>query len=594
MNFSFYQILITFFKKYPKNFIVLFMVTLIEGLLAIMSMIAIMPLADYLIDPNLNKTSDFTAIVIDFFKYIEVNVTFWSLAIIFITLNMCKGIFAVGIKYAVLKIKYIVVRGLFNETLVSFFKARYSFFSDSKRGEILSTLNKELNTIGDTFGHLATISAQFLQLVFYFIFPFYLNAKITLLTIFLLVLFVSPYYFFKKRIYYLGTQNAKTASDALGILTELTSASKLIISFARQKLAANQFLSSFDKHIDVSIKSQLYILSLPQIFIPLAMTATIISIGFHVSSDNNLSEIAVVMYSLVSAIPIMSSIIQLNTAVKNFIPSYEQLIELKNKANYQKEEIGDLKFTDFNESIEFKNLDFTYQNGLNVFRKLNLKINKNEVTALVGSSGCGKSTIVDLVLGIQKPNKKNQILIDGISLDNIDINSLREKIGYVAQDPLLFNESIRNNLLWSKPDSSYEELIDALALANAKDFVDEFKDGIDTIVGDRGTKLSGGQRQRISLARAILRKPELLILDEATSALDTESEIKIQNSLDKISKHITVLIVAHRLSTIINSNSIYVLSKGKVVENGNYDQLIKNNNSIFAKMLKKQGIINNL
>lgn len=591
MKFSFTQILLTFFKKYPKNFMVLFGVTLTEGLLAIMSMIAIMPLADYLLDPNLNSASNFTVIIIDFFKYFEVGVTFWSLAIIFITLNMLKGVFAIGIKYAVLKIKYIVVRGLFNETLISFFKARYSFFSDSKRGEILSTLNKELNTIGDTFGHLATISAQFLQLIFYFIFPFYLNAKITLLTILLLLLFVSPYYFFKKRIYDLGIQNARTASDALGILTELTSASKLIISFARQKLASNQFLSSFDKHINVSIKSQLYILSLPQIFIPLAMTATIISIGFHVSNENNLSEIAVVMYSLVSAIPIMSSIIQLNTAVKNFIPSYEQLIELKNKANDQKEEIGNLKFNDFNDSIEFKNLDFTYQNGLNVFKKLNLKINKNEVTALVGSSGCGKSTIVDLVLGIQKPNKKNQILIDGKSMDNIDINSIREKIGYVAQDPILFNESIRNNLLWSKPDSSLDELNEALDLANAKEFVYEFKNGIDTIVGDRGTKLSGGQRQRISLARAILRKPELLILDEATSALDTESEIQIQNSLDKISKNITVLIVAHRLSTITNSNNIYVLSKGKVLENGNYNQLFKNNNSIFAKMLKKQGII---
>lgn len=592
MKFSFVQILITFFKKYPKNFIVLFFVTLIEGLLAVLSMVAIMPLADYLIDPDLEKTSDFTNVVINILEFNQIDITFWSLAFIFITLNLGKGTFAIGIKYAVLKIKYIVVRGLFNETLISFFEARYSFFSDSKRGEILSTLNKELNTIGDTFGHLATITAQFIQLLFYFAFPFYLNAEITLITISLLILFVSPYYLFKKRIYELGVQNAKTASDALGILTELTSASKLIISFARQKLASKQFLSSFDRHINVSIKSQLYILALPQIFIPLAMTATILSVGFHVSNENNLSEIAVVMYSLVSSIPIMSSIIQLNTAVKNFIPSYEQLMDLKSKAILDKEETGNIDFVNFKNSIDLKNLEFSYQNGLNLFKNLNLKIPKNQITALVGSSGCGKSTIVDLVLGIQKPKKKNQILIDGKSIYKFDLNSYREKIGYVAQDPILFNDSIRNNLLWSKPNSSENELFKALDLANAKDFIDEFKKGIDTIVGDRGTKLSGGQRQRISLARAILREPELLILDEATSALDTESEIKIQNSIDKISGQITVLIVAHRLSTIINANNIFVLDKGKVIENGSYKDLAENKKGYFYKMLKKQSIIN--
>jgi ABC-type multidrug transport system fused ATPase/permease subunit len=592
MKYTFSKILIKFYTKYPKNFTVLFLITFIEGFLAVMSMVAIMPLADFLLDPELNKTSDFTNTIINLLDFLKFDITFWTLASIFILLNLTKGIFSIGIKYAVLKIKYVVVRGLFNETLVAFFRARYSFFSDSKRGEILSTLNKELNTIGDTFGHLATITAQCLQLLFYFAFPLYLNARITLITITLLILFVSPYYLFKKRIHYLGVQNARTASEALGILTELTSASKLIISFARQNLATKLFLDAFDKHVYVSIKSQLYILALPQIFIPLAMTATILSVGLHVSNDNNLSEIAVVMYSLVSSIPIMSSIIQLNTAVKNFIPSYEQLMDLKSKAIMHKEHVGSLEFNNFKDSIVFSKLDFSYQNGSDVFENLDLVIPKNQITALVGSSGCGKSTIVDLVLGIQKPKKNDQILIDGKSIYEYDLNSYRERIGYVAQEPILFNDTIRNNLLWSKPNSSENELYEALALANAKEFVDELINGIDTIVGDRGSKLSGGQRQRISLARAILRKPEILILDEATSALDTESEIKIQSSVDRISKQITVLIVAHRLSTIINSNNIVVLEKGQVIETGNYENLIKNEEGYFYKMLKKQGLIN--
>ena len=184
------------------------------------------------------------------------------------------------------------------------------------------------------------------------------------------------------------------------------------------------------------------------------------------------------------------------------------------------------------------------------------------------------------MLGLQTPNECS-VFIDGISLKDYKQQSFRKSVGYVPQDPILFHSSIRENLLWSSGSSSEEELWDALDVSNASLFVKQLPQGIDTIVGDRGTRLSGGQRQRIALARALLRKPELLILDEATSALDNESERLIKESINGLSKDTTILIVAHRLSTIKNADQVYVIQNGRIVENGSYAELHNNPDSIL-------------
>ena len=209
------------------------------------------------------------------------------------------------------------------------------------------------------------------------------------------------------------------------------------------------------------------------------------------------------------------------------------------------------------------------------------------MVALVGESGSGKSTITDLLLGLQLP-VSGQILIDNIPLSEYKQNSFRERVGYVPQEAILFHTSVRDNLLWAHETSDENQLWDALRMANAEMFVKELPHGIDTIVGERGVRMSGGQRQRIALARALIRKPELLILDEATSALDTESENLIQNSIEKIAKKITTVIVAHRLSTIKKADMVFVVQNGEIIEGGSYTELVSQNESIFYGMLQKQ------
>lgn len=576
-----------FLTRYPKQFGLLFLLLVIEGVLAALSVLAIVPLADLIIDPTLSKVSRVTQIVIYDLRVIGLQPTFWIFGALFIVSNFFKQILGITIRYAILRIKYAVVRGLFGDALHKFFKARWGFFSGSDQGRLLNTLNKELNTIGDTFGHMATWFSQFIQLFIYLSVPILLNAQITLTAIGLGVLFGAPLLLFQRSSYRLGKRNTETSNEVIGVLNELLGAARLILGFGRQKQARKRYLDAFDRHIHVTLKSQTIETAVPKLFQPLGMLAVVIAMGFAVQQQASISELAAVMWSLLGAMPILATIIQGNISVSNFLPSYEQLIALRKSAADFEEIEGDRVFTSLDQGIELKNLSFTYPGRLQTLTNVNLFLHKGQMTALVGESGSGKSTITDLVLGLQIP-EKGEVLIDGIPLGDWKQNTFRERIGYVPQDPQLFHSTIRENLLWSLESANEDSLWQALHLANAAVFVKELPEGIDTVVGDRGVRLSGGQRQRIALARALLRKPELLILDEATSSLDSESERLIQQSIEEVAKDTTVLVVAHRLSTIAKANKVYVLNTGSVVEEGSFEILSKTKGGILNGMLAVQ------
>lgn len=218
---------------------------------------------------------------------------------------------------------------------------------------------------------------------------------------------------------------------------------------------------------------------------------------------------------------------------------------------------------------------------------INLVVPSNQMTAVVGRSGAGKSTLIDLIMGLNQP-EKGKVMIDGMPLSDENLLSWRKAISYVPQDPFLFNASIRENLSLVKTDATEEQLWEALEFSSAAEFVEKLPDDLDTLIGDRGIKLSGGERQRLVLARAILRKPSILVLDEATSALDSENEAKIQGALDRLKGKMTIIVIAHRLSTIQNADQVIVLDEGKVVQKGGFTQLASENRSMFSHLLRKQ------
>jgi ABC-type multidrug transport system fused ATPase/permease subunit len=255
----------------------------------------------------------------------------------------------------------------------------------------------------------------------------------------------------------------------------------------------------------------------------------------------------------------------------------EEIMNMQSEANngYRtidlKEIIGD---------VEFKDVSFSYEKGKEVVHNVSFKANKGSVTALVGSSGSGKSTLASLVASFVNPDS-GIITIDGNDISKVSLTSFRSQLGVVLQDDFLFEGTIRENILFPRPNASEKQVLEAVKSAYVNEFTDQFDDGLDTLIGERGVKLSGGQRQRIAIARAVLANPRILILDEATSNLDTESESLIQKSLSELMKGRTTFVIAHRLSTIRQANQILVIEHGEIAEQGNHDALIKSKGRYF-------------
>ena len=235
-----------------------------------------------------------------------------------------------------------------------------------------------------------------------------------------------------------------------------------------------------------------------------------------------------------------------------------------------------VELSDVNEGIEYKDITFSYDGERTILKNINLKIEKGKTVALVGQSGSGKSTMVDLVPRYYDVSQ-GEICIDGVNVKDMKVKSLRALIGNVNQEAILFNDTFYNNITFGVENATMEQVIEAAKIANAHDFIMETENGYDTCVGDRGCLLSGGQRQRISIARAILKNPPILILDEATSALDTESERLVQEALERLMKTRTTIAIAHRLSTIKNADEICVMRDGEIVERGKHEELLKLN-----------------
>lgn len=576
-----------FLTCYPRHFGLLFLLLVVEGAAAALSILAIMPMVDFMLDPSLGKPGRITQVVINNLVAIGLHPTFWIFGTLFVVSNLLKGVLEVAIRYSILRIKYAIVRGLFGDALHTFFKARWGFFSGTEQGCLLNTMNKEIIIIGDTLGHLATLFAQIIQLCIYLAVPIWLNAQMTLTALGLAAIFGSPFMLLHRVSYRLGKRNTETANVTMGVLNEVLGAARLILGFGRQNQARKRYLDAFDQHTQVTLRSQTLATAVPKFFQPIAMLAVVVAMGFAVQKQVRISELAAVMWSLLAAMPILSALLQSNISISNFLPSYEQLVALRKSAAAFEEIQGDRIFSRLECGIEFKNLSFTYPGRIQTLTDVSLHLRKGQMVGLVGESGSGKSTVTDLVLGLQIP-EKGKVLIDGVPLGDWNQNSFRERVGYVPQDPQLFHSSIRDNLLWSFEQASEPELWEALRLANAAAFVKELPRGIDTVVGDRGVRLSGGQRQRIALARALLRKPQLLILDEATSALDSESERLIQQSIEQVAHDTTILIVAHRLSTIANADQVYVLRQGRVVEEGPFSVLSVKPGGILNVLLAAQ------
>jgi len=374
---------------------------------------------------------------------------------------------------------------------------------------------------------------------------------------------------------------------------EYLNAPRLLRIFNAQEEAKSVINNAWAKYLGPERRAELINIAVPKALevVTVGGAGVFLILVFLITPDNREAAVSTLFIYLLIFFrlrPVLKAFNDLRIKVARIIPRLDVMGALLDVESSDRDEVGRFKYRDLKTELRFSEVSFTYPNTeTSVLRNLNLTIERGSTVALVGPSGSGKSTIVDLILGLYRPTD-GKIIVDGIDLNEFEMETWREGIGVVDQDVFLMNTSVEQNIRFARPQTSKEAVIASANAAHAHGFIQGFRDSYDTIIGDRGYRLSGGQQQRVALARALLRNPSILILDEATSALDTDSEKQIQKTIDKMHYERTILIIAHRLSTVINADWIVVLEDGEIVEQGTPKDLLQQESN-FSRLWKLQG-----
>lgn len=574
------------FRKYPGLCIASTLINMAMSIFGVLSLFCLSPIIDIFLHPDMKGLSSMTIKVTGVMHVLGLPVSLMSLVcMLMFFVIVGSALQVLGYRYSV-RIRMIIIRDVIAGAFKDFFGAKWIFFSSSEQGTLYNTFYREMNTLGNGFSGLGVMFASAVQLVILLAVPFYISWKVTLVCFLFGIMVSSVSIFFSKMAYKLGRKSIETANKLTSFIFENISFAKLVLGYCNQKKVVEDVGRIYDTHQVYGIRLLVLNYAIPIGYRPLGVVVVGIVLVTSQWFVVPLSEVAVLLLALFQVTISLGNIIGQKNLISGIIPSYEQIHALRLRARQMRQPSGNVLFTDFLKEIRIKKLSFGYPGHPLILCDFDLTIPKGKMVAFVGGSGAGKSTLIDILLGFHDP-EQGEVLVDGTPLFKYNILSYRKKLGYVPQESTLFNMSIRDNLLWSDPQATQDEIEEACRLAHAQEFIVRFPQGYDTVVGDRGVRLSGGQVQRLALARAFLRKPQILILDEATSSLDSCSETLIQEAIEVMAKKITVVVVAHRLSTIRHADIIYVLNRGKIVEQGTYEDLMRNG-VVFLSMVRLQ------
>ncbi|MBK9334320.1 MAG: ABC transporter ATP-binding protein [Ignavibacteria bacterium] len=600
-----YKRIFKYVKPYVKQLITANVFTILTVIFSLLSVMMIFPFMDLLFsektqtvtDKEVTSIFDLKDFIVVYFakivaQYDRLDVLKYLCALIFITF-LLKNLFSYLQTYFMSAVEQGILKDIRKDLYNHYLDLPLSFYTDERKGNLISRIINDVQIIKDSL--IAVLNSLFRDpptIITFSIVLFLFNWKLTLI-IFLMApvtaIILSKIGNSLKRS---SQKSQEKISDITATLDETLGAVRVVKAFGMEEYEKQKFDRENQSYFELLVKIfRKRALASPVSEIIGVITIVIILYIFGTDIINGSSDMtpgAFIFYLAVffQMMPSLKLFGQMFNSYKEGSAASERVFKLLDT----KPDIVDLpdaeRLDEFRSSIEFRDVSFNYEKSGMILKDINLRIDKGNIIAIVGPSGAGKSTLVDLIPRFYDA-VSGSLLIDGKEIKRLTIKSIRDKMGIVTQETILFNDTIRNNIAYGMKDIPKEKVIEAAKAANAHVFIDRLDTGYNTIIGDRGVKLSGGERQRLSIARALLKNPPILILDEATSSLDTESEILVQQAIERLMHGRTSVVIAHRLSTVRNADMIVVLNKGMIAETGTHDELIKNEN-IYRKLYNLQ------
>ena len=508
-----------------------------------------------------------------------------------VCMNLFSNLFRYAAAMTVESLRINTVQRMRDEMFTHVIDMNVGYFSDQRKGDIMSKITQDVMVV--QFCITNTLQVAFRDpflIIGYLTLMIGISWQLSLFAVIFLPIVGIVIGSIVKRLRHPAKRGQERMGDMVSVLDETLSGMKIVKGYNATTFIGNKFkkINADLSRILISMARRQQLASPMSEFLGITAVAVILVFGGTLVDGG--------MVTGAGFIAFIAAFSQITRPLRSFIDQFaninqgvaagERIFTIIDAKSSIEDKPDAKDFEGLKESIELRNVHFSYDGDREVINNVNIKIRKGETIALVGASGGGKSTLSELVPRFYDVTA-GEVLFDGIPVSEYKQESLRSKMSIVSQETVLFNDSIEGNILMGRPTATHEEVVEASKVANAHGFIMESPEGYDTNIGDRGTKLSGGQRQRLSIARAVLKNPEILILDEATSALDTESEKLVQEALTKLLEGRTSIVIAHRLSTIYNADRIYVIDQGRVAEEGTHQELL-DKGGIYAHLIEMQ------
>jgi subfamily B ATP-binding cassette protein MsbA len=495
-----------------------------------------------------------------------------------LVLFFLKGVFGFFQSYFMSDIGQRVVRDIKAKLYAKIQSLSLNYFTHKRGGELMSRINNDVRLVENAVSYGSTdLIYQGLQVVIFATVIFFIYFKLALVSIIFVPLISLPIIKVGKVLRKLSKRSQENSADTNSLLYETIMGARIVKAFNMEGHEINKFNKVNMEYYKLSMKSIKRTLLLNPITEFLGCVAGVLVFFWGgrevIAGKISFGVFGLFLGSLLSLIRPLKKLSQVNALNQQAMAASERIHEVLETEPSVQEPLVPKNLTGFKQNIKFNDIWFSY-GDTQILKGINLEVDFGQMLAIVGPSGTGKSTLVDLIPRFYDPQKGN-VLIDGVNVREFDLKSLRNQIGIVNQETMLFNDTIRSNIAYGKPDATDKEIEEAARKAHAHDFISRCPQGYNTVIGDRGVKISGGERQRIAIARALLKNAPILILDEATSQLDSTSERIVQEALDSLVYGRTVFVIAHRLSTVRNASRIVVLDKGVIVEQGTHSQLLE-------------------